>query len=226
MSDDTDEQYEGWAIVEIMGRRRIGEQLAEAAYIAWCASVGWKSFTGEKLPLSIRPRVKRPTATERGQPMITAEPEPIPAGEPAEPGAEPDGQWLCIAFMGHNEYTGYVTEIVKNGQPGYHVDLPGKIWGGSPLAYVEYAATAWFSDRPVTEASVRAAYEAQLARAAGHARIQAGWRRADELRELPVPVILQRKEAGDDDDEVDAEITGEDVAGSEFDGSSDYEPAF
>ena len=27
------------------------EQLAEAAYIAYCASVGWKSFTGEKLPL-------------------------------------------------------------------------------------------------------------------------------------------------------------------------------
>ena len=34
MSDDTGEQYEGWAIVEIMGRRRIDEQLAEAAYIA------------------------------------------------------------------------------------------------------------------------------------------------------------------------------------------------
>ena len=35
--------------------------------------------------------------------------------EQAEPieVAEPDGQWLCIAFVGHNEYTGYVTEIVK-----------------------------------------------------------------------------------------------------------------
>ena len=36
--------------------------------------------------------------------------------ETAEP-EQATGEWLSIAFMGHNEYTGYVTEIVRNGQP-------------------------------------------------------------------------------------------------------------
>ena len=125
-------------------------------------------------------------------------PEPVASEEPAGP----DGQWSCIAFVGHNEYTGYVTEITRNGQPAYRVDLPEKIWGGNPLAWVEYAATAWFSDRPVTEASVRAAYESRLARAAEHARIQAEWQRADEQRAL----------------------TASDNGDPALDASADYEP--
>lgn len=66
-------------------------------------------------------------------------PEPwVPA-----PAAPAGGYWACIAFMGHNEHTGYVREIVKNGQPAYQVDLPDKIWGGDPASSVKYAATAW-----------------------------------------------------------------------------------
>jgi hypothetical protein len=106
--------------------------------------------------------------------------------------AEPGGEWLCIAFMGHNEYTGYVTEIVKNGQPAYRVEMAEKLWGGDPLACVEYAATAWFSARPVTEAWVRKAYERQVQRAAELARQDAEWQRAREQRALT---------AGSDDDE-------------------------
>ena len=98
--------------------------------------------------------------------------------------AEPDGEWLCIAFMGHNEYTGYVTEIVKNGQSAYHVDLPEKLWGGNPLACVEYAATAWFSDRPVTEEFVRRAWETAQRRAAERAVQEAEWARMAGQRAL------------------------------------------
>ncbi len=118
--------------------------------------------------------------------------------------AEPDGQWLCIAFMGHNEHTGYVTEIVKNGQPAYHVDLPEKLWGGNPLAYVEYAASAWFSDRPVTEESVRRAWEAQQRRAAERARQEAEWARTAEQRALTAGGNQEDDYAwgdGDDDDD-------------------------
>ena len=104
------------------------------------------------------------------------------------------GEWLCIAFMGHNEYTGYVTEIVRNGQPAYHVDLPEKLWGGNPLAYVEYAATAWFSDHPVTEEFVRRAWEASLRAAEKRRQQEAEWRRADEQRAL----VAGREDDGDD----------------------------
>jgi hypothetical protein len=114
---------------------------------------------------------------------VTGQPEVITEEESAE-AAEPDGYWACIAFMGHNEYTGYVTEIVRNGQPAYRVDLPEKIWGGNPLAYVEYAATAWFSDRPLTEAFVRRAWEAECRRAAERARQEAEWQQAREQRAL------------------------------------------
>jgi hypothetical protein len=105
-----------------------------------------------------------------------------------------DGTWLQISFLGHNEYTGYVTEIVRNGQPAYHVDLPEKLWGGNPLAYVEYAATAWFSDHPVTEEFVRRAWEASLRAAEKRRQQEAEWRRADEQRAL----VAGREDDGDD----------------------------
>jgi hypothetical protein len=119
------------------------------------------------------------STTEQAATAPECEPEDV-AGD----SGEPDGYWACIAFMGHNEYTGYVTEIVKNGQPAYRVDLPEKLFGGNPLSYVEYAATAWFSDRPVTEEFVRRAWETAQRRAAERARQEAEWQRASEQRAL------------------------------------------
>ena len=115
------------------------------------------------------------------------------APEPASPAAG-DGQFMQIAFMGHIELTGYVTEITLGGQPGFRIDLPERLWGANPLAWEEYSAAALFSRRPVTEESVRRAWEAQLARAAERARQDAEWRRMQEQRAL---------EAGDGYDEDD-----------------------
>jgi len=98
--------------------------------------------------------------------------------------AEPDGYFAEIAFMGRIEYTGYVTQITKHGQAAYHIDLPGKLWGGNPLAWVEHAASAWFSERPATEASVRRQWEAKVRAAAERARQEAEWARMAEQRAL------------------------------------------
>jgi hypothetical protein len=86
------------------------------------------------------------------------------------------GEFKTIAFMGHNEHTGLVTEFLKNGQPAYRVELPDKLWGGNPLAYVEYSASAWFSEHPVTEESVRTAWESRRKAAADRALREARWR--------------------------------------------------
>ncbi len=91
------------------------------------------------------------------------------AGELADLGAEagteqPEGEWYRIAFKGFVELTGFVTEVTVAGQPVFHVDLPEKIWGGNPMAWQEYAATGLHSRRPVTEESVRAAWESERAR--------------------------------------------------------------
>ena len=94
------------------------------------------------------------------------------------------GRWACIAFMGRNEYTGYVRDITKNGQPAYRVDLPGLVYGGNPLEYVEYAASAWFSEWPVTEASVRAAWEAKQRAAERRRQQEAEWARMQDQRAL------------------------------------------
>ena len=125
--------------------------------------------------------------------MVTPEPD----------SAAGDGCFAVIAFMGHNEHTGYVTEILKNGQPAYHVDLPEKLWGGNPLAYVEYAASAWFSERPVSEESVRKAWEAQCRRAALRARQEAEWQRMQDQR-----VLTDGSEADDDPDDYDSDPDG------------------
>lgn len=76
---------------------------------------------------------------------------------------KPEGGWYRISFMGHVELTGYVTDVTIGGQPAFHVDLPEKIWGGNPLAWQEYAGSALYSRRPVTEATVREAWEAARA---------------------------------------------------------------
>lgn len=107
--------------------------------------------------------------------------------------ARADGQFLEIAFMGHVELIGYVTEITLGGEPGYHIDLPEKLWGGNPLAWEEYSAKALYSRRPVTEVSVRAVWDAQVRRAAERRQQEAEWDRQQQhravagadLRELP-----------------------------------------
>jgi hypothetical protein len=114
----------------------------------------------------------------------------IEIGKRIEEARGGEGQWLSIAFMGHVELTGYVTEITLGGQPAFHVDLPEKLWGGNPMAWQEYAGSALYSRRPVAEASARAAWEAQRARAARRAQEEAQWH-ASQQRAL---------EAGDDND--------------------------
>lgn len=124
-----------------------------------------------------------------------------------EPGAAPsgDGQWMFITFMGRIEYTGYVTEITKNGQPAYRVDLPEKIWGGNPLAYVEHAASAWFSDRPVTEESVRKAWESELRRAEERRRREAEWARMQEQR----AITAKGEDLDEDDEDLESDEAGD-----------------
>jgi hypothetical protein len=117
------------------------------------------------------------------------------AGQPEPQG----GQWKRISFMGHTEYSGWVTEVTQHGQAAYRIDLPEKVWGGNPLAYVTHAASAWFSDRPVTEESVRAAWEAQVERARIRAEQEAEWAQMQEQRAL---------EAGAEDDDPDAHPDG------------------
>ena len=128
---------------------------------------------------------------DQGDPVASRLTSALESGGETGRADEPDGAWLTIAFMGHNEYTGYVTEIVKNGQPAYRVDLPEKLWGGNPLSYVEYAATAWFSDRPVTEEFVRKAWEARVKAAAERARREAEWQQREQQLELTTGVRVR-----------------------------------
>src|SRR6266705_5390949 len=115
--------------------------------------------------------------------------EALPGMPPAEVREVADGSpggWFTIAFFGHIEHTGHVTEVTfHGGESGYHIDLPEKIWGGNPLAWHEYAASAMFSRNPVTEESVRAAWEAERARAEKWRRQQAEWDRAQSQAALP-----------------------------------------
>lgn len=109
------------------------------------------------------------------------------------------GYFAEIAFMGRIEYTGYVTQVTKHGQAAYHIDLPEKLWGGNPLAWVEHAASAWFSERPMTGESVRRTWETQVRRAADRARQEAEWRRMQEQR------AIEAAGSEDDDDDLDAD---------------------
>ena len=98
----------------------------------------------------------------------------------------PGGRFEDIAFFGHLDHTGYVTEAIDHGGNAvYRIDLPEKIWGGNPLAEIEYAASAKFSRKPVTEESVRAQWEAERARAERWRQQQAEWDRAGSQRALP-----------------------------------------
>lgn len=109
---------------------------------------------------------------------------------------EPEGRWMRIGFFGRIELTGYVTEIVVGGQPVFHIDLPGKIWGGNPLEWEEYAASALHNRRPLTEETVRREWEAGIELARRRAAQQAEWARQEQQYALEAA-------AGDSDDEQD-----------------------
>jgi DNA-binding XRE family transcriptional regulator len=90
----------------------------------------------------------------------------------------PGGYFAEISFFGRIEHTGYVTEVtLHGGQAAYHIDLPEKLWGGNPLAWREYAASAFFEKNPVSEESVRAAWKSELERAGRWKRQQQEWER-------------------------------------------------
>lgn len=111
--------------------------------------------------------------------------------------AAPDGYFAVIAFFGRIEHLGYVTEVMLHGgQAAYHIDLPEKIWGGNPLAWREYAASALFEKHPVTEDSVRRAWEAEREQAERWQRQQAEWDRDRSPAALPAGDGADR---GDDD---------------------------
>jgi hypothetical protein len=98
--------------------------------------------------------------------------------------AEPvSGQWMEISFMGYAELTGLVTDVTIGGEPGYHIDLPDKVWGGNPLAWEEWSGKAFRSRRPVSTESVRKAWEAHKARAEEQRRQREEWEQ--ERRALP-----------------------------------------
>lgn len=101
----------------------------------------------------------------------------------------PDGQWLEIAFMGHIEYRGdraaYVREVTRNGQPAYRLELPDYVFGGDPSAVRHHAASAWFGDQPVSEESVRRAWEAKREAARIRRQREAEWERQQAERALP-----------------------------------------
>lgn len=136
-----------------------------------------------------------------------------PALDAAEPQAAdsnvaPGGYFAEIAFFGRIEHTGYVTEVVLHGgQAAYHIDLPEKLWGGNPLAWREYAASAFFEKNPVTEESVRAAWEAERERAERWKRQQEDWERQRSQPALP---------AGDDDLADEGDDLEPDYAGGPF----------
>jgi transcriptional regulator with XRE-family HTH domain len=88
------------------------------------------------------------------------------------------GYFAEISFFGRIEHTGYVTEVVLHGgHAAYHIDLPEKLWGGNPLAWREYAASAFFEKNPLSEESVRKAWEAERERAQRWKRQREEWER-------------------------------------------------
>jgi hypothetical protein len=108
------------------------------------------------------------------------------------PAPEP-GRWERIAFMGHIEHTGRVTRFDRFGEAAYRIELPDLVFGGNPLAYREHRASMWFSSEPVSEESVRAAWEA---------------RQLQRLRQ-PAPAIGSGAGWPYDEDDPDDEITAQ-----------------
>jgi hypothetical protein len=102
------------------------------------------------------------------------------------------------------EHTGYVTEVTGHGSvAAYHVDLPDKVWGGNPLAQVEYAASAYFGKLLLSEKSVRSAWEADLVRRERLKREREEWQRRADERALAAPGSAGSEPADDDEDDPD-----------------------
>ena len=150
------------------------------------AKFGWwviKGEAGEFYPCD--PGVFEQTCEPADAPQTLAEASEAMLPPPSALLA-PGGRFEDIAFFGHLDHTGYVTEAIDHGGNAvYRIDLPEKIWGGNPLAEIEYAASAKFSRKPVTEESVRAQWEAERARAERWRQQQAEWERAGSQRALP-----------------------------------------
>ena len=109
------------------------------------------------------------------------------------------GQFMEIAFMGHVEREGYVTEVTIGGEPGYHIDLPDKLFDGNPYAWEEYSAKALFSRWPVREETLRVRWETARRRAGERAKREAEWRRMDEQRALTAGGDSDREVWADED---------------------------
>jgi hypothetical protein len=117
------------------------------------------------------------------------------------------GRWERIGFMGHVEYTGWVTEIVRNGQPAYRIELPDYVWGGDKDAWVEHSATSWYSSNPVNGRAVRQGWEATRRRRAEIAEWEARQKaqRALMAADDAEADTIAREEAGEDWDAPDRE---------------------
>jgi hypothetical protein len=100
-------------------------------------------------------------------------PDATPEPEETAPQAGDGGQWLRIAFMGHVEYAGYVTEVTRNGQPAYRIELPDYLWGEDPSAWVEHSASSWYSSNPVNDRALRRGWETARRRKAEIAQWEA-----------------------------------------------------
>lgn len=127
-----------------------------------------------------------------------------PAAETPDP-AFGDGEFKRISFMGRITHTGLVTEIIKHGQPAYHIDLPERLWGGNPDAWVEHSAAAWFSEEPISEQAVRVTWETGLRRRAMQAERERLWREQQQTHALEAgdgdPDEVWDGEDDDDDDD-------------------------
>lgn len=159
-----------------------GSWAAAAAAIAGDAT---HAFAKDEILANAGPEWDQPRAPETVAVEYVRHLENIAASAP--PG---DGQWMTIAFMGHVEVTGFVTEVTIGGQSAFHIDLPEKNFGGDPSGWLEYAATALYSRRPATEETARKTWEARRAREAAWAQ----WRE-DGQRAIG---------AGDDDQDEEA----------------------
>lgn len=124
--------------------------------------------------------------------IVAAVAEHLDGAEANGPGCDlpPGGQFMRISFLGHDEVTGYVTDVTVGGEPGFHIDKPGKLWGGNPNAWEEWAGKALRMREPLTEQSVRAEWEARRAAEERRRQQQAEWERQQAQRALP---------AGEDD---------------------------
>lgn len=95
-----------------------------------------------------------------------------------------EGQWMEMTFFGYADATGYVTEITVGGEACFHIDLPGKLFGGDPRAWVEYSARAMRSRRPADAESERAEWEEDVRLAAEERQRREAWERQQQTRAL------------------------------------------